>query len=83
MQGFDGLMDEKSSPLFPVGGRGGAVVTNDYAPVICNHGPYGAGDIAGLKFHVLSSALSPQCHGHTCEPLLMDMREIWFSFQGD
>ena len=20
---------------------------------------------------------------HTCEPLLMDMREIWFSFQGD
>ena len=22
-------------------------------------------------------------HKHTCEPLLMDMREIWFSFQGD
>ena len=20
---------------------------------------------------------------HTCEPFLMDMREIWFSFQGD
>ena len=20
---------------------------------------------------------------HTCEPLLLDMREIWFSFQGD
>ena len=23
------------------------------------------------------------CGHHTCEPLLMDMREIWFSFQRD
>ena len=25
--------------------------------------------------------MEPLCH--TCEPLLLDMREIWFSFQGD
>ena len=37
-----------------------------YAPVICNHGPHGAGDsgdIAGLKCHILTSASSPQCGG--------------------
>ena len=38
-----------------------------YATVICNHGPYGAGDstdIAGLKCHALSSISSPQCRGN-------------------
>ena len=37
-----------------------------YAPVICIHGPHGAGDtgdIAGLKFRNLTSDESRQCRG--------------------
>ena len=46
-------------PAIP--GPVGAGLTNDWCPM-------GAGDsrvIAGLKYHVLTSALFPQCHGTT------------------
>ena len=39
---------------------------NNYALVICNHGPYGAGDsgaIAGLKYQDFTFEVSRQCRG--------------------
>ena len=35
------------------------------------------------QFLGISSMVHKYRYIHTCEPLLMDMREIWFSFQKD
>ena len=53
-------------PIRVVGKRLTSFMGMDNVPVICIHGPLGAGDtgdMAGLKCHNLTSDVSRQCRG--------------------
>ena len=69
-----GLITDKTNNAPVIRNPGGAGIVGDIAglitdetnnaPVIRNPGAPGiAGGIAGLNCHVMTSALSPQCHG--------------------
>ena len=68
---------ECTAKLDQTPGPMGAVLKNDvnYVLVVCNPGPFGAGDTARVKWqcHVLTSASSPQCCGTTDMGLLILM----------
>ena len=59
-QAFEGTAKTDQNP-----GPMGAVLKNDVHSVlvVCKPRPIGAGDIAGVKCHVLASASSPRCRG--------------------
>ena len=63
---------ERTAKTDQIPGPIGAVLNNDvhYVLVVCNPGPTGAGDIARVRCHVLTSASYPQCRGTTDMGLL-------------